>query len=110
VLRPQLFFEDGPFNVRRAVIFTALGGVLIGPVLHYWCAPYHCIGTSAIMMNKTYAARTTLQVHCAGSHHHGHGCLGCGASQAFSEVVLLYLRAHYSVVNKRYHRRRKSWC
>jgi hypothetical protein len=34
----QLFFEDGPFNVRRAAIFTALGGVLIGPVLHYWCA------------------------------------------------------------------------
>jgi hypothetical protein len=30
-------FEDGPFNVRRAAVFTALGSILIGPALHFWC-------------------------------------------------------------------------
>ena len=38
-MRLQLFFEDGPFDARRAAIFTALGGVLIGPALHVWRAP-----------------------------------------------------------------------
>ena len=34
----QVFFEDGPFNVRRAAIFTAMGGLVIGPILFAWCA------------------------------------------------------------------------
>ena len=36
-LRRQVFFEEGPFDVRRAATFTALGGLLIGPALHFWC-------------------------------------------------------------------------
>ena len=37
-LRRQVFFEEGSFDVRRAATFTALGGLLIGPALHFWCA------------------------------------------------------------------------
>lgn len=32
----QLFLESGEFNVKRAAIFTFLGGAFISPILHVW--------------------------------------------------------------------------
>lgn len=32
----QVFLEDSPFNFVRFVQFTLLGGVLVGPGLHFW--------------------------------------------------------------------------
>lgn len=32
----QLFLESGQFNIKRAAIFTFLGGAFISPILHVW--------------------------------------------------------------------------
>jgi hypothetical protein len=53
----QVLFEDGPFNVRRAAIFTAMGGLVIGPTLFYWCA--------RIQAEKEDTTRSV----CANTHH-----------------------------------------
>lgn len=33
----QLGIEKGQFDFKRSAIFTFLGGVLVGPTLHFWC-------------------------------------------------------------------------
>jgi protein Mpv17 len=37
----QIFFEDGKFNVFRSCRMLILGGVVIGPSLHFWYNALH---------------------------------------------------------------------
>jgi len=43
-------FEKGPFSAKRAAIFAALGGLLVGPALHAW------YGTLGRLVTATGAA------------------------------------------------------